>query len=198
MGAEGTYIRGTYSSQGVREHFLRSDTCAEIHRLCKLSQVKGEQIKVFKPRNNVFEASLEILKNFLWSYECRIGEGRVRPETSSVLWYSHNGVLVSLTDGCHQTQWGKDCLMVKDVGSGRDGHSDWEPYCCSKYKLPDCLKVVSQSEDFIRYAKLPLSFLSGFSACLSRLRVNHHHHPRPSTLQHVQVAEARLPLESFL
>lgn len=54
--------------------------------------------------------------------ECRIGGGRMRLETSSDLWCSYNGVLMSLTDGRHQTQWEKvDCLMVRDVGSGRNG-----------------------------------------------------------------------------
>lgn len=36
---------------------------------------------------------------------------RMKPEASSILWYSHNGLLTSLTGKHHQTQWEKvDCL----------------------------------------------------------------------------------------
>lgn len=87
---------------------------------------------------------------------------RMRPETSSILWYSHHGVLMSLTDGSHQTQWEKvDCFTVKDMVSGRDGRSDWDIIRCSQIAV-QVARVsgsdTTQSEDLIKSSSLPHSY----------------------------------------
>lgn len=88
------------------------------------------------------------------------------PETRSFLRQSQ-WVLIPGTDERPQAQWEKgDCVMLKEVVSGRDGPSDQEIVL----RLPGSstnLLIFCGTTHLIRGARLPGPFLAGSSPCLS-------------------------------
>lgn len=88
------------------------------------------------------------------------------PETRSFLRESQ-WVLIPGTDERLQTQWEKgDCLMLKEVVSGRDGPSDQEIVLLLPGSSTNLL-IFCGTTHLIRGARLPGPFLAGSSPCLS-------------------------------